>query len=291
MLFPAMSTVTDTRGLLELLVDPRGNQTPVEVIHDGATPDGTGTAPWCGHTLDRLSRELDLPGTLYRIRDEPAPDEEADTTWYCALRRPGRSHLLNDPEWIAVAQRVLRAAGLAGATDRRDCRWILVRETLDTVHVVASLVAFHEEPRQVDPALVVAECRDIADALDRYVHLSPAAPDAEKVVLIAAQPDGIATLAGADRQIPQHMNGLGWRPGPQPNGRWYHTPFGAGPREIADLVGVARDRLTAAGYIVRVDAAFARTLPGHAHGRHRPGESVRYRPPFASTSPSTRRHR
>ncbi|MYW06210.1 hypothetical protein [Streptomyces sp. SID3343] len=260
-----MSTIADTRDVLDLLTDRRGNPAPMQVIHDAATADRSGTAPWCDHTRDRLARAIDLPGSLYRIdRDDL---QNTDTTWYCALRRHGRSHLLTDREWSAVGTHVLRAAGLAGRPDSSDCPWILVRENLDTVHLIASLVAFHEEPREVDNSRVLAECRELADVLTRLADADPHIPREADVVLVAAHPDRFVTLAAHNKDIAAHIRDLAWIPGPRYEDTWYHSPFGAGPSEITDLARATRHRLTAAGYIVRVDPALGVTRSAQAHSR------------------------
>jgi hypothetical protein len=55
-LLPAMSTVADTRTLLELLTRRRDSMVrPVEIVHDAATGIGD-TAPWCEHSLTRITR-------------------------------------------------------------------------------------------------------------------------------------------------------------------------------------------------------------------------------------------
>ncbi|MFI1577663.1 hypothetical protein [Embleya sp. NPDC020630] len=258
--------MSDTRTLLELLTRRRESGVrPVAVLHDAATTTEGDTVPWCGHSLDRLTRGIDLPAILHR---QGVPPDEAvpDMTWYCGLRGYARGSWPRDREWVAIARRVLGAAGLIGG-EGRDCPWVLLRDTYDNVHLVASTAAVMEAPRQVDQARVLAECRTIGNILAALDIADPEPPLERGVAHIGTHPEGVATLAYRDESIAEILRDLDWIPAPRYQANWHRTPFGADATEVVDLARDVRSRLVAAGWIVRADPALGLIRSPRAQGR------------------------
>jgi hypothetical protein len=267
LLLPAMSTTSDTRALLELLATRRvSNDRPVEILHDAATTTRADTSSWCEHSLDRLTRGIDLPAILYR--HDIAPDEAVpDTTWYCQLRTYARGSWPVEREWVAIARRVVAAAGLADDGEGRDCPWVLMRDNYDTVHLIASTAAVMEAPREIDQRRVLNECHAVGAALAALQTADPIRPREQQVASISVRPDGVATLAYRGESIADITRDLDWIPGPHYPNHWYRTPFGADTAEVADLARAARAQLSAAGYTVRVDPALGLVRSSQAQGR------------------------
>jgi hypothetical protein len=267
LLLPAMCTTSDTRALLELLVTRRrSGDRPVEILHDAATTTRSETSAWCEHSLDRITRDIDLPADPFRIsiRPEEAP---SDTTWYCQLRVYAGGSWPVEREWVAIARRVLTAAGLAGEVEGYDCPWVLMRDDYDTVHLVASTTAMSDVPREVDYRRVLDECHAVGATLAALQTADPVRPREQQVASISLRPDGVATLAYRGQRIGHAMRGLGWVSGPDQANPWCRTPFGADADEVADLARAARARLSAAGYTVRLDPALGIVRSSQAQGR------------------------
>ncbi|MFD7124215.1 MULTISPECIES: hypothetical protein [Streptomyces] len=129
-----LQRASNTVGLLSYLygpgergdhVSPRliageGHGAPIELL---AEPD---SLPYLAHALDAPVERL---GTR-------AP---AQPTWVCSVHSDPRQPDLTDPQWAAVARRLVDTTGIAPYGDPDACRWIAARNRPRQVHVVATI--------------------------------------------------------------------------------------------------------------------------------------------------------
>ncbi|QMU74601.1 mobilization protein [Streptacidiphilus sp. PB12-B1b] len=111
-------------------------------------------------TLTQLARYLDEP---VRLRNSELGQKITDHVWHCPVRAAPEDRYLSDAEWGEIAERIVRAAGIAPEGDDLACRWIAVRHADDHIHILATTV--REDGRR--PKLhksgerAGAECREI----------------------------------------------------------------------------------------------------------------------------------
>lgn len=111
-------------------------------------------------TLTQLARYLDEP---VRLRNSELGQKITDHVWHCPVRAAPEDRYLSDAEWGEIADRIVRAAGIAPEGDELACRWIAVRHADDHIHILATTV--REDGRR--PKLhksgqrAGAECREI----------------------------------------------------------------------------------------------------------------------------------
>jgi len=155
---PKIRRGSRTYGLLAYLYGPgrRDEHTDPHLVAswDGFAPD-PGRDP--DAALAQLARVLDL--RVVQAGDR-AP---AKHVWHCSVRTaPGDRHL-SDAEWGEVADRLVRATGLAPEGDPDGCRWVAVRHADDHIHIVATMVRGDlRRPRMnYDFKRAQAECRRI----------------------------------------------------------------------------------------------------------------------------------
>ncbi|MFJ6621208.1 relaxase/mobilization nuclease domain-containing protein [Kitasatospora sp. NPDC091335] len=86
-------------------------------------------------TIAKLAAQLDLPVNALGPENRPPT-----TVWHCSVRAAPEDRILSDTEWAAIAQRILRATGIAPEGDTKACRWVAVRHNADHIHIVATLV-------------------------------------------------------------------------------------------------------------------------------------------------------
>jgi hypothetical protein len=111
-------------------------------------------------TLTELGRYLDEP---VRLRNGEFGKKVDDHVWHCPVRAAPEDRYLSDAEWGEIAQRIVRAAGIAPAGDDLACRWIAVRHADDHIHILATTVREDgRRPRLHDSGIRVGdECRQI----------------------------------------------------------------------------------------------------------------------------------
>lgn len=157
---PDIGRGSRTHGLLVYLYGPgrREEHTDAHLVGswDGFAPDpGRDSEPPVA--LARLTAALDL-----RVKQagDRAP---AKHVWHCSVRTAPGDRRLSDEEWNTVAQRIVRATGIAPDGDPDGCRWIAVRHAEDHIHIVATLVRGDlRNPRlNYDFNKAQAECRRI----------------------------------------------------------------------------------------------------------------------------------
>ncbi|WP_186784198.1 relaxase/mobilization nuclease domain-containing protein [Streptomyces sp. CBG33] len=157
---PDIGRGSRTHGLLVYLYGPgrREEHTDAHLVGswDGFAPDpGRDSDPPAA--LARLTAALDL-------RVKQAGDRvPAKHVWHCSVRTAPGDRRLSDEEWSTVAQRIVRATGIAPDGDPDGCRWIAVRHAEDHIHIVATLVRGDlRNPRlNYDFNKAQAECRRI----------------------------------------------------------------------------------------------------------------------------------
>ncbi|MFF2142069.1 relaxase/mobilization nuclease domain-containing protein [Kitasatospora sp. NPDC058190] len=111
-------------------------------------------------TLTQLARYLDEP---VRLRNSEPSKKLTDHVWHCPVRAAPEDRYLSDAEWSEIAERIVRATGIAPKGDDLACRWIAVRHADDHIHILATTV--REDGRR--PKLhnsgqrIGTECREI----------------------------------------------------------------------------------------------------------------------------------
>lgn len=162
MIAPIKNPGSNTRGLLAYLYGPgRHDEHRDPHIVAGfamlAMPDPGRDE---NATLTQLARYLDEP---VRLRNSEPGKKLTDHVWHCPVRAAPEDRYLSDAEWSEIAERIVRAAGIAPKSDDLACRWIAVRHADDHIHILATTV--REDGRR--PKLhnsgqrVGDECREI----------------------------------------------------------------------------------------------------------------------------------
>ncbi|MCM2428856.1 relaxase/mobilization nuclease domain-containing protein [Streptomyces sp. RKAG337] len=129
----------NTRGLLAYLYGPGRHDEHhdphiVASFENFAMPD-PGRDPTA--TLTELAHYLDEPVTL---RNGEPGKPVTDHVWHCPVRAAPEDRHLSDAEWGEIAERIVRAAGIAPPGDDFACRWIAVRHADDHIHILATTV-------------------------------------------------------------------------------------------------------------------------------------------------------
>ncbi|MEU9365340.1 mobilization protein [Streptomyces avermitilis] len=88
-------------------------------------------------TLTELARHLDEP---VHLRNSEFGKPVTDHVWHCAVRAAPEDRHLSDAEWGEIADRIVRAAGIAPEGDDLACRWVAVRHADDHIHILATTV-------------------------------------------------------------------------------------------------------------------------------------------------------
>lgn len=88
-------------------------------------------------TLTELARHLDEP---LHLRNSEFGKPVTDHVWHCAVRAAPEDRHLSDAEWGEIADRIVRAAGIAPEGDDLACRWVAVRHADDHIHILATTV-------------------------------------------------------------------------------------------------------------------------------------------------------
>lgn len=111
-------------------------------------------------TLTQLARHLDEP---VRLRNSEFGKPVTDHVWHCPVRAAPEDRNLSDTEWGEIAQRIVRAAGIAPDGDDLACRWIAVRHAADHIHILATTVREDgRRPKLHDSGIRVGDaCRQI----------------------------------------------------------------------------------------------------------------------------------
>ncbi|MDH6119365.1 hypothetical protein ABH930_000607 [Kitasatospora sp. GAS204A] len=162
MIAPIKDPGSNTRGLLAYLYGPGRH----DEHHDPHIVAGFAMLgmPDPGRderaTLTELARYLDEP---VKLRNSEPGKPVTDHVWHCPVRAAPEDRYLSDAEWGEIAERIVRAAGIAPEGDDLACRWIAVRHADDHIHILATSV--REDGRR--PKLhksgerAGAECREI----------------------------------------------------------------------------------------------------------------------------------
>ncbi|MEV6807775.1 relaxase/mobilization nuclease [Streptomyces sp. NPDC051132] len=165
---------------------------------DGYTLGGE-TSAW---TAAQWAEHLEGPLLEHPVSAGPAGDRMAvvhiDVRLHCDDRR------LHGAEWAEVAQRLVRAAGVANPGDRSGCRWIAVQAQPRRLDLIANLIrldgAWQHLPTGL-PGRLAAEARRIEQDLRLTV---PASGRQRRAVSV---PDASAQLAGVLTQLADERSG------------------------------------------------------------------------------------
>ncbi|WP_224278641.1 relaxase/mobilization nuclease domain-containing protein [Streptomyces sp. LS1784] len=162
MIAPIKNPGSNTRGLLAYLYGPgrHDEHRDPHIVASFAMLAMPDPGRDENATLTQLARYLDEP---VRLRNSEPGRKLTDHVWHCPVRAAPEDRYLSDAEWSEIAERIVRAAGIAPKDDDLACRWIAVRHADDHIHILATTV--REDGRR--PKLhnsgqrVGAECRQI----------------------------------------------------------------------------------------------------------------------------------
>ncbi|MFI6152162.1 relaxase/mobilization nuclease domain-containing protein [Kitasatospora sp. NPDC051170] len=139
MIAPIKAPGSNTRGLLAYLYGPGRH----DEHHDPHIVAGFAMLgmPDPGRdenaTLTELARYLDEP---VKLRNSEPGKPVTEHVWHCPVRAAPEDRYLSDAEWGEIAERIVRAAGIAPDGDDLACRWIAVRHADDHIHILATSV-------------------------------------------------------------------------------------------------------------------------------------------------------
>uniref|UniRef100_J1RUM8 Mobilization relaxase component n=1 Tax=Streptomyces auratus AGR0001 TaxID=1160718 RepID=J1RUM8_9ACTN len=105
---------------LDVTHEKTGSETYAELLNGDRTPAPSG------------SGSTSPPSSATKATPSAGP-------WRPAPVSPSASSL-SDAEWGEIAQRIVRAAGIAPDGDDQACRWIAVRHADDHIHILATTV-------------------------------------------------------------------------------------------------------------------------------------------------------
>jgi hypothetical protein len=153
---------SNTRGLLAYLYGPGRHDVHHDphIVADFAMLGLPDPGRDENATLTELARHLDEP---VRLRNSEAGKRLTDHVWHCPVRAAPEDRHLSDAEWAEIAERIVRATGIAPEGDDLACRWIAVRHADDHIHILATTVREDgRRPKLHDSGKRVGkECRQI----------------------------------------------------------------------------------------------------------------------------------
>ncbi|MGW3333148.1 hypothetical protein ACWDF9_21700 [Streptomyces rubiginosohelvolus] len=225
------------------LIAGEGHGAPIELL---AEPD---SLPYLAHALDAPVERL---GTR-------AP---AQPTWVCSVRSDPRQPDLTDPQWAAVARRLVDATGIAPEGDPDACRWIAVRNRPRQVHVVATIAredgSLHNAYR--DAFRLQSECHLLAAELGHLpiapqpTHRTQETRMPSPSITITAEPSGSVSAKGASDDLSATLlKHAGFQQIDDWYGRRHRLPTTTPADDRAAIATHAAEMLRAARYGVDLD--------------------------------------
>ncbi|MFI0595735.1 hypothetical protein [Streptomyces griseus] len=169
---------------------------------------------------------------------------------------------LTDPQWAAVARRLVDATGIAPEGDPDACRWIAVRYRPRQVHVVATIVredgSLHNAYR--DAFRLQSECQLVAADLGHLPIAPQSTPHTQETrmpapaITITAEPSGSVSAKGASDELSATLlKHAGFQQIDDWYGRRHRLPTTTPADDRAAIATHAAEMLRAARYGVDLD--------------------------------------
>ncbi|MEV7903046.1 hypothetical protein [Streptomyces anulatus] len=225
------------------LIAGEGHGAPLELL---AEPE----------SLPYLAHALDVPVERLGTRASVQP------TWFCSVRSDTRQPDPTDPQWAAIARRLVNATGIAPEGDPDACRWIAVRNRPRQVHVVATIAredgSLHNAYR--DAFRLQSECHLLAAELGHLPIAPQPTPRTQKThmpspsITITAEPSGSVSAKGASDDLSATLlKHAGFQQIDDWYGRRHRLPTTTPAADRAAIANHAAEMLRAARYGVDLD--------------------------------------